>query len=350
MTADREPLVEAEVTLRGLPWMRLDTSRLMDSDLFALSTGDEFKAAVALWCKAWTQQPAGSLPTDDRLLAHLSGAGARWKKVKTMALRGWVLCDDGRLYHAVVAEQVLAAWEERQEYREKIDGQNVRQRNLREERATLMADLKAAGIRLAWNTPISEIRARHAVLSRTVTVTGDDQSRTCHGDRHGIDGTGRDGNIKAVLHTSSRADRTTGLAAEMARAIHGYGFPDCSESHPDLLALADAGFTVADVVGAAKVASERGKGLGWLSARLHGQRLDAAARGSSATGVATPAPVDARVVARRAAKYQLDLHVATIVSDCDSLQLITPEQRDQRVKSAEAAFEAEWGPLREAQA
>jgi hypothetical protein len=49
--------------------MPMDVVRLLDSDLFALSTGDEFKAALALWCKAWLQVPAASLPDDDRVLA-----------------------------------------------------------------------------------------------------------------------------------------------------------------------------------------------------------------------------------------------------------------------------------------
>lgn len=112
-----EPLTPPECDCRGLPFMPLDTVRLMDSDLFALSTGDEFKAAVALWCKAWTQLPAGSIPDDDRVLAALSGAGGRWRKVKTMALRGWIKCRDGRLYHPVVAEKAREAWTHRQSQR-----------------------------------------------------------------------------------------------------------------------------------------------------------------------------------------------------------------------------------------
>lgn len=117
MTELPEPLTPPECDCRGLPFMPLDTVRLMDSDLFALSTGDEFKAAVALWCKAWTQLPAGSIPDDDRVLAVLSGAGARWRKVRDMALRGWVKCSDGRLYHPVVCEKALGAWGHRQSQR-----------------------------------------------------------------------------------------------------------------------------------------------------------------------------------------------------------------------------------------
>ena len=42
-----EPLTPLEADLRGMPFMPLDVVRLTDSDLFALSTGEEFKAALA---------------------------------------------------------------------------------------------------------------------------------------------------------------------------------------------------------------------------------------------------------------------------------------------------------------
>lgn len=114
-----QPLTPPGCDLRDFAFMPLDAARLLDSDLFALSSGDEFKAAIALWCKAWMQVPCGSLPNDDRVLAHLSGAGSRWKKVREMALRGFILCDDGRLYHPVVAEKALEAWGKKQSYRER---------------------------------------------------------------------------------------------------------------------------------------------------------------------------------------------------------------------------------------
>ncbi|MDB5848187.1 MAG: hypothetical protein JWP29_1939 [Rhodoferax sp.] len=104
------PLTPPECDLRGMPYMPLDIVRLFDSDLYALSTGDEFKAALTLWGKSFLQVPAGSLPDDDRILAHLSNAGSSWRKVKAMALRGWIQCLDGRLYHPVVAEKANDAW------------------------------------------------------------------------------------------------------------------------------------------------------------------------------------------------------------------------------------------------
>lgn len=114
-----EPLTPVDCDLRDFAFMPLDTMRLLDSDLFAIATGDEFKAAITLWCKAWQQVPAGSLPNDDRVLAHLAGAGTKWKKLREIALRGFVECEDGRLYHPVVCEKANEAWAKKQSYRER---------------------------------------------------------------------------------------------------------------------------------------------------------------------------------------------------------------------------------------
>lgn len=113
------PPVPPECDLRGLPWMPVDTERLLNSDLWALSTPEEFKVAFRLWCKAWQQVPASSLPDDDRILAELSGTGRRWKKLRQVALRGFVKCSDDRLYHPVIAEKALEAWAHRQAQRQR---------------------------------------------------------------------------------------------------------------------------------------------------------------------------------------------------------------------------------------
>jgi uncharacterized protein YdaU (DUF1376 family) len=109
----------------------LNVDRLMASELMALSTGDEFKAAVALWCRAWKQRPAGSLPDDDRVLAAFSGAGAKWPKVKVMALRGFVRCSDGRLYHEVLCEDVRRAAEQKRKRVERTKAATEARKNQR---------------------------------------------------------------------------------------------------------------------------------------------------------------------------------------------------------------------------
>ncbi|MBP0492105.1 DUF1376 domain-containing protein [Pararoseomonas indoligenes] len=134
--APPDPMTPAECDLRGLPFMPLDVVRLGDSDLVALSTGEEFKAAVMLWCKAWLQVPAASLPDDPRILAHLSGAGTRWAKVREVALRGWVRCSDGRLYHPVIAEKAREAWSFRVLQRERSKRANEKRWGSRGDAAT----------------------------------------------------------------------------------------------------------------------------------------------------------------------------------------------------------------------
>lgn len=107
------PLTPAGCDLREFPFMPLDVVRLRDSDISAISSGDEFRCAVLLWCAAWHQVPAASLPDDDIILAQLAGYGRvvkEWKKVRSGSLRGWVKCSDGRLYHPVVAEKANEAW------------------------------------------------------------------------------------------------------------------------------------------------------------------------------------------------------------------------------------------------
>ena len=108
-----QPLVPADVDLTDFAFMPFEFGRLFKSETWILSNDAEKVAALTLWGKSWTEVPAGSIPDDDRMLAHLSGAGPRWKRIKTMALRGWMKADDGRLYHPVVCEKVLEAWYEK---------------------------------------------------------------------------------------------------------------------------------------------------------------------------------------------------------------------------------------------
>lgn len=115
-----DPLVPAEVDLRDLDGFMLNVERLLASELWALSTGEELKAALGLWCRAWKQLPAASLPNNDRILASFaSSSPARWPKLKDMAMRGFVLCSDGRFYHRVLAEDALRAWDRKRAFKER---------------------------------------------------------------------------------------------------------------------------------------------------------------------------------------------------------------------------------------
>ena len=168
------PLVAAEVDLRGLPFMPLEVNRLRDSDLAIEASGDEFRAAVLLWCASWNQVPAGSLPNAEQSLAAYAGYGRdvkSWRKVRDGALRGFVECADGRLYHPVVAEKAAEAWAQRVDHREGKANELARKQREREERKQMFALLREAGHALEWNTPTKVLRDRVAELERDGAVT-----------------------------------------------------------------------------------------------------------------------------------------------------------------------------------
>ncbi len=112
MTGSTQPLTSTDCDLRDFPYMPLDVLRLRDSEISKHASGEEFRCAVLLWCASWHQVPAASLPDDDIMLAQFAGFGRvvkAWKKVRDGALRGWIKCADGRLYHPTVAEKANEA-------------------------------------------------------------------------------------------------------------------------------------------------------------------------------------------------------------------------------------------------
>lgn len=112
------PLTPPDCDLRAFRDMPLDVQRLRDSDLM-LESPEAIVAAVHLWMAAWHQVPAASLPDDDRSLARYAGYGrsiAAWHEVRSAAMRGFVRCSDGRLYHRTLAEKAQSAWRKRLEH------------------------------------------------------------------------------------------------------------------------------------------------------------------------------------------------------------------------------------------
>jgi hypothetical protein len=119
---ERQPLVPSYVDLSGYGWMPFYGHRLFGSDFNAKCSDAEWRAGVTLWWRAWNQVPAASLPDDDAALARLADLGRdvkTWKRLRDNALRGFVKCSDGRLYHKVMAELVLEAWDRRVSERER---------------------------------------------------------------------------------------------------------------------------------------------------------------------------------------------------------------------------------------
>lgn len=114
--------------------MPLQVARLRDSDLAAEAHPEACWYAVLLWAASWHQLPAGSLPDNETVLARLCGLGRdlkTFRKHRQDALRGFVLCSDGRLYHPVVAEQVREAWESKRQQRWRTECARIKKQNQR---------------------------------------------------------------------------------------------------------------------------------------------------------------------------------------------------------------------------
>ena len=111
-----EPLTPDYCQFKGYEFMPLHGHNLFTSKWYskALKSPRAGMASFKLWWISWLQHPAASLPDDDDELALLADYGQDikgWLKVKEIALHGFVLCRDGRLYHPFLAEKAIEAYE-----------------------------------------------------------------------------------------------------------------------------------------------------------------------------------------------------------------------------------------------
>jgi len=131
------PLTPPDCDLRDFKFLPLDVVRLRDSELASNETPEACWAAVLLWCASWHQVPAGSMPDDEMWIATQARYAIRgkidkaWKGVRSGALRGWIKCSDGRLYHPVVAEKARDAWAGKHRQRHKTECARIKKYNQR---------------------------------------------------------------------------------------------------------------------------------------------------------------------------------------------------------------------------
>lgn len=135
------PLTPPDCNLQDFQFMPLDVARLRDSDMASEQTPEENWAAVMLWAAAWHQVPAGSIPDSDNWIAKAAGYLSRgridphWKDVRSGAMRGFVLCSDGRWYHPVVAEKANESWIAKLKQRLKTECGRIKKHNDRHKTA-----------------------------------------------------------------------------------------------------------------------------------------------------------------------------------------------------------------------
>lgn len=295
-----EPLVPVECDLRDFPYLPVDVQRLLTSETWVLGKGDERAAAMALWLQSWHQVPAASLPDNDRMLGHLAQV-ASWKRVKPQALRGWVLCTDGRLYHPVVAEKALEAWVEKLVNSFSGSIGNASRWGIEVDTATTHGQILFALQCLRNLAPQSKVFKKKAVAkivagsppeSPPDNVGGSPPDPEKHRPPIAREEKRREGINKATaphahMPEASLPNLTT-AAGEACRAMRKAGLQDANPGHPELLALLEAGITVDELASASADAASAGKGFVYALRTAAGRRRDAAKVG--ALPAAGPAP------------------------------------------------------------
>jgi hypothetical protein len=169
------PLTPHDCDLRDFAFMPLDVVRLFSSEFHATATDAEWRAGVTLWCKAWHQVPAASLPDDDIALARLAELGRdykTWARVKAKAIRGWVKCSDGRLYHRVVAEKALEAWIEKLGQRKSSGAGNAKRWKIDFDPSEINAAIRVAAGMLASLSPQSRTLHKRTAVTASGTAAG----------------------------------------------------------------------------------------------------------------------------------------------------------------------------------
>lgn len=203
------PIVPAGVDLRGYGWMPLYGNHLFGSEFNARCSDAEWRAGMTLWWAAWNQVPAASLPDDDVALTRLADLGRdtrTWKRIRAMALHGFVKCSDGRLYHPFLAKLATEAWERRREEQEAAKNEKDRKRRERERRQAMFDALASVGITPTWNVTGAELQrllSQHCPPDVTQPVT---QPVTRTGDTRHADG---DADVTPP-YTAKRGQERTG--------------------------------------------------------------------------------------------------------------------------------------------
>ena len=126
-----KPPVPTELSLRDVKCMPIDVDGLRDSPVAATANPEAFRAWILLSGAAWREVPVSSLPNDDAVLARHAGLGRdlrAWHKIRAEALFGFVLCDDGRLYHQELAKQALEVHAKRTANKQRVSNANAARR------------------------------------------------------------------------------------------------------------------------------------------------------------------------------------------------------------------------------
>lgn len=295
------PLVPADVDLRDFPYMPVDIVRLFGSEFHALSDDAAWRAGVTLWLKSFHQVPAASIPNDDVALARLAELGRdlrAWKKIRATALRGWVECSDGRLYHPVVATKALEAWIEKLVQRRKAAAGNGKRWGSDSDTSGIAQQLAECAAILHGLDPQSRTLQKKSLRDHLKDSFCDPSAMAADIQQRSL--CDRTGTPSAIAQGSQEKGRegkkeqepsesaVVSPARVCARLRSETGMVHTNPSDPRLIAALDAGVTDDLIVSIAKEFPQ--KSLAYVVQTARGRHLDAQRDcagdpdGTSATG------------------------------------------------------------------
>lgn len=207
-----DPLVSPDCDCTDLDGFMLNVEKLMASELVALASHEAVAAALFLWCRAWKQKPAASLPDDDKVIASFARLPlARFRKLKDHILRNFVKCSDGRLYHTTLAVEAMRAWQKKKTFQDKREKDAERLRK--------------------WRASQSE--TRDEMHFETEYETGNETRFVAEGQGQG------QGQVDNKISSSLRsegADRAADLDEDPKKALFGAGAEWLAEKSEQSLA------------------------------------------------------------------------------------------------------------------
>jgi hypothetical protein len=207
-----KPLTPKNCDLRDFPRMMLDITHLRSSEFDTTLDDAAWRAGVNLWMSSWHQVPAASLQNGDASLAKAAGLGRdmrSWKKVRAVAMRGWIECDDGLLYHPVIAELALECWIEKLGNRLSSGAGNAKRYETTFDPAPIYDEIRDAAALLKAISPKSRSLAKQhvhkavKVLPAGLPVGGDQEPKSVPVRSQGK---GREGKDRRVITPHSVID------------------------------------------------------------------------------------------------------------------------------------------------
>lgn len=108
---------------RAKGWrFELDMERFKESDTWLKARTMQVRALLLLlWAESWQQKPCGTLPNDDEMISTLLGMEPEeFAQRRAVLMRGWWMGEDGRFYHDVMVERVLAMLAKREKDAKRI--------------------------------------------------------------------------------------------------------------------------------------------------------------------------------------------------------------------------------------